>query len=175
MNDAIKKIGVNFGIILSIVLILLTVVMYVTDIELFVNTWLGFLRMIIIVVVGVLATARSKGALQGFMTFKEAFIPYFITIVLGIVAYTLFVMLLFNVIDPDAKQTVLQLVLENTVKTLQQFGSDPKMIKETIKGLKETDSFGVMPQLIGLGVSIIGYSVIGLIVAVIFRNKRAES
>lgn len=171
MTEVVKKNGVNLGIILAILLIALTTIQYTVDITLFVNPWINIIKMILFIVLGIIAIVKAKATLEGFISFKEAFTAYFLTIVVGSLGYTLFVILLFNVIDPAAKTTVMDLVIESTAKTLQSFGSSTEDIKKTINAMKESDSFGIASQLQGLVFSILGYSVVGLICAAAFKKN----
>ncbi|WP_330442087.1 DUF4199 domain-containing protein [Flavobacterium sp. C4GT6] len=171
MKEAIKKNGVNFGIILGILLIALITIQYTVDINLFVNPWINIIKMILFIVLGIIAIAKAKVALKGFISFKEAFTAYFLTIVIGSLGSTLFVILLFNVIDPSAKTTVMDLIIESTAKTLQSFGSSTEDIKKMVDEMEKADSFGVASQLKGLAISILGYSVVGLICAAAFKKN----
>ncbi|MEZ0131134.1 DUF4199 domain-containing protein, partial [Flavobacterium sp. LBUM151] len=55
--------------------------------------------------------------------FKDAFTTYFIAAVTGILISTLFNILLFNVIDPGAKDTLSEIMIKYTVGMLQKFGT----------------------------------------------------
>lgn len=174
MTNVIKKNGINFGIILAIYFVLRTALIYSIDLKLFVNGWFGFLDFVVTIIITIIAVYQAKKAMGGFIAFKEAFTTYFIATVIGLVTYSLFNILLFNVIDPAAKETVQEHVLEKTVEAMQQFGADSDSIRETAKGMRETDSFSIPQQLLGLGISIIIYSIIGLIIAAIMKKNKPE-
>jgi len=171
MTDAVKKNGINFGVTLAVILVLLNIVMYLVDLELFVNSALGFVRMFIIITLAILAVVQAKKALGGFINFKEAFTAFFITILIGLVAYTLSIIILFNVIDPQAKATLNEMYLRLALETMQNFTDDTKMLREVAEQQKGTDNLGIGTQLLGLAISIVGYSVVGLIVAAILKSK----
>lgn len=173
MSEAVKKNGTTFGILLAAILVLLTVGMYVIDLNLFVNSWIGFIRGLAIIILGVVAVLKAKSLMQH-ISFKEAFTAFFIVITIGITCYTLTIILIFNLIDPAAKETVSQMFLEATVKALQAFNANSDMIDETIRQQKESNPLGAGAQLMGLAISIIGYSIVGLIVALIFKSRAPQ-
>ncbi|MNK54568.1 hypothetical protein D3C87_735550 [compost metagenome] len=173
MTNVIKKNGVNFGIILAVYFILRTALIYTIDLKLFVNSWFGFVDLIVSIILAIIAIAKTKKALGGFISFKEAFSVYFLTILIGLVIYSIFNIILFNVIDPAAKEIVKEHTIEYTVNMMKKFGSiDTQTLKETVAKLRETDSFSIPQQLLGLGISLLMYAVIGLIVAVAMRKNK---
>lgn len=174
MNEFVKKNGINFGLALAVVMLLLQIAMYIIDYKLFANGWIGLVRMFIIIAFGCIAAIKSKHSLGNFIDFKQAFTAYFITTAIGITALTLFVIVLFNLIDTEAKQVVDDIVLQDQIKMWQGFGMKASEIKESVQKYKESDVLGPGAQLMGLGLSIVGYSIVGLIAALILRNKKRE-
>jgi len=172
MTNTIKKNGVTFGIILAAYFVIRTALVYSIDLKLFVSGWFGFVDFIVLLVLTIVAIAKAKKAMGGFISFKEAFTVYFITVLIGLVTYTVFNMLLFNVIDPEAKEIVREEVITKTVETMKSFGGDSAMLKETITKMRETDSFSIPQQALGLGMGLLMYSVIGLIVAVAMKKNK---
>jgi hypothetical protein len=171
-TNTMKKTGVTFGLILAAYLVLRTTLIYSIDLTLFVNGWLGFIDFLVALVLTIVAIAKVKKSMGGFISFKEAFSVYFITIAIGLTVYTIYNMILFNVIDPEAKQVVQEHVIESTIGTMQKFGADSAMIKESVTKMRETDSFSIPQQLLGLAITLIVYSIIGLIVAVAMRKNK---
>lgn len=171
MSEAIKKNGVSLGIVLSVFLVLRTAIMYLVDLKLFVNGWIGLVDFVVIIVIGCIAIARAKKELGGFINFKEAFTTFFISSTIGLTIYTLFTFILFNFVDPEAKETVKTHLIEYTVNMMQKFGGNSEMMKASLDSIKNDDMFSLGSQLQGLLVSIIIYTIVGLIVAVAFKNK----
>jgi Protein of unknown function (DUF4199) len=174
MNEFVKKNGITFGVALAAVMLLLQAAMYVIDYKLFANGWISLVRMFIIIGFACVAAIKTKHSLGNFIDFKQAFTAYFITILIGITALTLFVIVLFNLIDPEAKQVITDMVLETQIKMWQSFGMKANEIRESAQKYRESDVLGVWSQLMGLALSIVGYSIVGLIAALILRNKRRE-
>lgn len=176
MNDIIKKNGVTFGIILGVYFILRTTIMYSVDLKLFVNGFIGIGDFIVSLILGVIAVSKAKKSLGSFITFKEAFTTYFIAMVIGLSMYTVFNIILFNVIDPGAKDILKQHFMEYALNMMQSLGggNNSAIIKQSVEQIKNTDTFGPFEQLKGLVISILLYSVVGLIVAAIMKKNKPE-
>lgn len=175
MTNAIKKNGVNFGIILGVYLILVTAIMYVVDLKLFLEWWIGTLNFVISLGIGIVAVSKSKKALGGLITFKEAFTAFFITMAIGVTMNVLFNAVLFNVIDPGAKETLKQHLLEFTVATMQKFDTPSEILKTTIEEMQNDDNFGFVAQIKSLVWSLLFYAIAGLLVALVFKNKAKDT
>jgi selenophosphate synthase len=174
MNEVIKKNGLNYGVIVGILMILITATMYAIDLKLFVNNWIGAVNFIIIITLGCISVSKSKKALGGFMSFKEAFSGFFICVAVGIGIQILFNTLLFNLIDPSAKETITEHMIEYTVNLMKGFGVPTDALKKAVEEIEKTDSFGPIGQLKAYFWQVLVYSLIGLIVALIFRNKTSQ-
>ncbi|OIV43979.1 DUF4199 domain-containing protein [Flavobacterium johnsoniae] len=173
INEVIKKNGVTYGITLGIILALITATIYAVDLKLFVSGWIGGLSFVIYLVVGILLLTKTKKEI-GFFSFKDAFTTFFITTIIAIAISTLFSIVLFNVIDPEAKETVNQLLIKYMAETLQKFGTPASAINEALAKMKENSPFSTLEQLKALVFSIVGYSILGLILAAFFKSKSTQ-
>ena len=171
MNEAIKKNGVKFGVISGIISIIVTVLMYAIDINLFANSYIGFGMVIFYLILGIYVVSVTKKEMGGVINFKEAFTAYFIYCVIGIVIANIFNYILFNFIDPAAKEQILEITIQKTVEFMEKFGTPKEAMKEAIISLKENDQYSIANIIKGSAFSIIFSSIIGLIVAAIMKTK----
>lgn len=174
INEVIKKNGVTYGITLGIILALITATIYAIDLKLFVSGWIGGLTFVIYVVIGILLLTKTKKDINGFFSFKDAFTTFFITTIIALAISTLFSILLFNVIDPEAKTTISDLLIKYMAETLQKFGTPASAINEALAKMKENNPFSTIEQLKALIFSIVGYSILGLILAAFFKSKSIQ-
>ena len=174
MED-LRKNAATYGLFLGLFIIVTTTLVYALDISLFTASWYGLLSMTVIVVFGAYAAIQAKKNQGGFLTFKETFTSFLVAVFVGLSISTLFSVLLFNVIDPEAKQIITDNVIKMTTEMMGKFGTKPADINAIIKEMQKTDSFGVVGQLKGFVFNIIIYSVIGLITALIIRRERPQS
>ena len=171
MNEIIKKNGITYGIIIGLFTILYTTAIYSIDLALFTNAWIGVITMIIYITIGVVLVSKTKKQLNNNITFKEAFTVYFLAAVVGSTISTLFNILLFNFIDPEAKEKIKELSIKYAVEVLEKFGSPDSAVNETIKKMGETDAYSARNLLMGLAFSFVFSAIFGLILAAIFKSK----
>ncbi|WP_196886733.1 DUF4199 domain-containing protein [Aureivirga sp. CE67] len=195
MNKVIKKKGVTFGIILGACLSLLTIYSYTINIGLLVSQWLFLLTFAIVLVVGILAIASTIKGLEGFITFKQAFSSYFITIVIGFLIHILTISLVAKIF-PEKEMEVIELRissldkikednLANQAKALETAKSDEEkeQIKESFgkqrteietmkKNSRKSPGFKTYIQAYASYLTI--YSILGLLLSLILRRKRPE-
>lgn len=171
MNEAIKKNGIKFGIISAVISIVLTVLMYAIDINLFANSWIGIGMVFFYLALGIYVVSTTKKEMGGTINFKEAFTTYFIYSVIGIVIAKIFEYILFNFIDPSAKEQILEISINKAVEMMEKFDTPKEVLKETVKSMKETDQFSIGSIIKGSAMGIVFSSIIGLIVAAIMKSK----
>lgn len=171
MNEIIKKNGITFGIIIGIFSILVTTLIYVIDLNLFVNVWLGLSTILIYLIIGVVVVAKTKKQLKNQITFKEAFTVYFIAAVIGGLLSTLFQILLFNVIDPVAKETIKELSIQYSTQMLEKFNAPSATINETVEQLRNTDNYSPGNLLKGFAFSLIISAIYSALLGLIFKSK----
>jgi len=171
MNEIIKKNGITFGLMIGIFSILVTTLIYVIDLHLFVNVWLGLSTIIIYILIGTIVVAKTKKQLKGQITFKEAFTVYFIAAVVGGILSTLFQIVLFNVIDPAAKETIKELGIKYAVEMMEKFNSPSSSIAEAEQQMRNTDNYSPASLLKGFAFSLIMSAIFGAILGLIFKSK----
>ncbi len=173
--ENLKKIAVKFGLFLGLTLIVLISLAYAIDLNLFTKWWFGIGIMAVVVAFSCISAVRNRAQAGGFLSFKDTFISFFLTFLIGLTIYTAFSILLFNVIDPEAKAIITENVIKYTVDMMQGFGAKPADINKIIEEMKTTDSFGFAGQAKGMIWNIIIYSIIGLIASLIIKRERPQS
>lgn len=175
MNEIIKKNGVTFGIVTGVVSILITSLIYIIDLKLFTAWWLGIINIIIYISIGVYLMVKTKKELNGVFPFKEAFTTYFISAVIGILLSVIFNIILFNYIDPGAKETIRELTIKFAVEMMEKFNTPKEAVDQAIRDMQANDQFSVGQLLKGSIFSILFSAIFGLILAAIFKSKSPES
>ena len=174
INEIIKRNGITFGVLIGIVSSLITATIYAIDLNLFSSWWIGITSIIVYLVLGIVLLSKTKKEIKTIFTFKDAFTTYFIAAVIGILISTLFNVLLFNVIDPSAKDKLLEITMKITANMMQKFGKPASVINEAIAKLKETNPYSTIELLKGSIFSIIFSSIFGLIVAAFFKTRSTQ-
>lgn len=175
MNEIIKKNGVTFGIILGVFSVLFTTAIYVIDLKLFTSWWIGISSLVISITIGVILVSKTKKQLNGVLPFKDAFTVYFIAALIGTVISAVYNYVLFNLIDPEAKETIKEITMKYTAEMLEKFGTPAAQINETMQKLSETDNYSIGNMLFGLAIALVFQAIFGLILAAIFKSKSSSS
>lgn len=174
MNEVVKKNGINYGIILGVISILITASIYSIDLKLFTNIWIGIGGIILFLIIGVILVSKTKKQLNGFITFKEAFTVYFMAAAIGATMSVLFNILLFNVIDPDAKAIINEHAIEYAVTLMKKFNTPTEAITKAVKDMQQNDNYSATNLLKGLVFNFVIAAIVGSILALIFRNKQSN-
>ena len=174
MNEIIKKNGVSFGIITGVVGALITASIYSIDLKLFTAWWVTVLSISFYIIIAIVLLSKTKKELSSVFPFKDAFTTYFISAVIGILISVVFNILLFNVIDPSAKESIKEVSIKYAVEMMQKFNTPTSTINEAIKKLQENDQFSIIELLKGSVFSIIFSALFGLLLALIFKSKSSQ-
>lgn len=174
MNEIVKKNGVTYGVIAGIVSVLITTIVYSVDLSLMTKWWFGLIVIAISLGISIALLSKTKKELKGNFTFKEAFTTYFICSVIGTLISVLFTIVLFNFIDPAAKETLKELILEFTKNIMQKMGAPASEMNKALKEIASKDSYSIVEQLKGSVFSIAFSAILGLILAAIFKSKTPE-
>lgn len=171
MEKSIKSLAINYGVYLGIILVLVTVLAYVINMGLLANLWIGILLFILILTFGIVSASKAKSHSGGFISFKDAFSSYFITIAVAIIISTIVSIILFNVIDPEAAQILKEKIIESSTQMMEKFGAPQTAIDEAIAKMQQQNQFAIGNLLLSLAKQLVFYSVIGLIIALIMKKK----
>jgi hypothetical protein len=169
----LKKSAINYGLILGGILAGSTALMYAINIELLANWWLSFLFFFVTIAVGIVSVAKSKSLLKGYISFKQGFTSYFITIAIGLIIGVALNIIIFNIIDPEGGDFLKTQALETTEAFLKRIGTPKEAIEEAMKKAREEDSFGVLKQLQAYAFQLAFYSIFGLLVSLIMKRKES--
>ena len=174
MEQSVKSSSINYGLYLGLVLSLYTVVCYVVSLETLANFWMTTLGLsLVIIVFGVISVAKSKSLLGGFISFKNAFVSYFLTVLIGLLVSTVVSYVIFNIVDPEAAEELKIIIMENTKSFMERMGTPPDAISEQLAKMDAQES-SIGTQLLQFAQGLIFFSVIGLIVAAIMKKKDPE-
>ncbi len=171
MNEIVKKNGIKYGVITGFLSILMTTLIYTIDLNLFTSIPIGLGMIAVYLIIGIVLVSKTKKELNGVISFKDAFTTYFISAVIGIAISVAFNILLFNVVDPEVKETLKELSIKSAVETMEKFGSPSEEISKAVEKLEKTNQFETLELIKGSVFSIVFSAIFGLILASIFKTK----
>lgn len=175
MNEIIKKNGISFGIGMGLFSIVTTTLIYAIDMGMFASIWLGLGLMAIYLIVDIALLSKTKKQLGGVMSFKEGFTVFFIAAVIATALSTVYNIVLFNFVDPGAKETIKEISIKSAVSMMEKFGAPASQINETVAKMQEQDTFSIASQATNFFIALCISCVLGLILALIFKSKPASS
>lgn len=171
MEQTLKSAAINFGLYLGGILTLFTVIGYSINLGLLVNFWIILLVIpLFIIGFGIFSTAKAKSILNGFISFKQAFSSFFITVAIAIIISTSINIILFNYIDTNAAAELKNILVDKTTIMLENANAPKATISESIDKIENQDTFALGTQLKSLAQSLIFFSIIGLIVAAAMKK-----
>ena len=168
---SLKKIALNYGLILGLLSIVITVILFVTNNHIDRPWWsslLSFLLMIAIIVYGLKAFKAANG---GFMSLGEAIkTGLAISVVAGIIG-AIFNYLFVTVIEPDFVAKMLDFTRE------RMYEQNPNMTEEQAEmALSMSEKFmspGIMSAFAIIGSLFFGF-IISLIAGLVMKQNRPE-
>lgn len=175
MEKSLKSIATNWGLYLGVALTLLTVIAYAINLDLYTKIWFGLCLLAMIIIFGIISVFNSKKANNGFLSFKNSFTSYFITILIGMVISTLVSIIIFNFIDPEAAADIQEKVMNAQLERLEAYNVPTKVIDQTIEKMEANGNmFSISNVLQSLAFQLIGFSVVGLIVAAVMKKNNPD-
>lgn len=170
-NASFRKSATNYGLVLGGILAVVIALLYAISLDSLTKWWLGVILFLTAMVIGVVSVAKSKSILGGFISFKEAFTSYFITISLGLFISVIVSIIIFTVIDPGAAEYLNEQVIEITRSMMERFGAPQAEIEKALAKLEGKNNYGIGQQLQSFAIQLVFYSVFGLLIALIMKKK----
>ena len=174
MEQTTKSAAINYGVYLGAITSLITIIIYGVDIDLFTAPWLGIVLFIIVVAFGAVSALNSRKLLGGFISFKQAFSCYFITIAVGTLMSSIVGIVIFTYIDPEAAIYLNEQVLILTKETMERIGLPQEAIIAAIEEASKKDNFSLGAQTQAFVFRLVFYAVIGLIVGLIVKKTDSK-
>lgn len=167
------KAGLNAGIILGILSVVITFIVYFIDPPTLVSGMFGITLLVLFFGVLIYLGIQYRKSLGGFMEFGPAFNFSFIALIVAGLISQIGTALLYNVVDPALPGVLVEQTLENTMAMMEKFGAADAMSVDQIDKMREDTAanFTVMGQIKAFGIALIIYAVISLILGAILKKR----
>jgi len=169
MNQKSITIGV-YGGLAMIIYGLLT---YMAGVETMATWWVGLLAFPVIIAFLVWAGRSAKSANGGYLTLKEAFISIFTAgVVMSVISF-IFNVLLYNVIDPELGERLVEQILIKTESMMEGFGVPDSDIDKAITDMEKDlpGQFKLAGQLKSLLQALIFQAILSIVIAAIVKKN----
>ncbi|WP_309609340.1 DUF4199 family protein [Flavobacterium sp.] len=174
MNSIIKRNGFFIGLILGLIHILITCYLFFSqDPNAFTDLKIGMLKIFISILFGIIALLIVKHKMNNLIGFKDAFTSYFIVNFVSSILSFLFFFVLFNSFSSDVKrENIKKSMVEFQIKTMKQNNSSDIEIAKVRESFISFNPFSFIQGFNSTVKYLLRDSLIGLIVALIFRNQK---
>lgn len=170
MDSRVKGTGMQLGFTLAAILIVFYLFVYISDYTYMTSTITGFLLIFFCIIFGLTAPYLAKRRLGGLITFKNAFVPYFLTVVIGVLLSTMFIYVLYGVIDTETGGKIHQEMIKLSKQQAINFDMPKEQAEQSLEIVKQANPYSIEQMLMSAGTRILMLCVPGFIAALAFKN-----
>ena len=171
MEFDLKKHSVDLGIKLGTFLFFVTAVIYVIDLKLFANPFIMLAFMLPTLAVSIYSVLSARKIQNQIITFKEAFIAYFLCVAIGYLIVTIGIIVIFKFIDPVAADLVHEELMVFTKHGLEIMQANQKDIDILMESMQNNHSYSYMAIFQNYVNALLRNAIFGLFVALIFKKS----
>lgn len=161
----------NYGYLLGGIRATIIILLYVISITTLINWWLTLCLTLLTLFIGFISVAKAKHIQEGFITFKEAFTSYFITIAIGLLISLLVGIVIFNFVDVEAAEFLNEQIIETQREMMARFGAPESEIEKALAEAEGKNNYALGNQFLGYAFQLVIYSILGLLVALIMKKS----
>jgi len=169
MNEETTNVGVKWGLILGGILAAYTIVLYSIDIALMVDTITSLIPMVIVIAIGFMVAKSYKETNGGFGSFGDIFKQLLITFAIGVAISLTVKFVLFNFIDTDAADQLMELSIEKASAMMEKMGIE--MPEEAMEAMEEKNPFTLSSIITSFATVTFGNILFGLMIAGITKKE----
>ena len=170
MENNLKKNTIDLGVKLGTILFVVTAVIYIVDIKLFTNFTTMLAYMIPALAFSIYSVISARKLQNQIISFKEAFIAYFLCIAIGYLIVTMGNIALFKFIDPAA-DLIHEEIMIASKEMLENFGTPSDVISATMDEMQNNHSFSYAAIFQNYANALLRNAIFGLIIAAIFKKS----
>lgn len=167
---------IRWGMITAAVSIIITMLLYAIDYTIMVQVKFLLFNLVIFLGIVVYAGIEYRKSVGGFLTFGKAWQHGFFILALSGLVGSLFSLLLYNVVDPELPEKLVDASIENTRAIMERFNMPEDKMDEALDKARvdAADRFTIMGTLKGYFFIVIFSAIMALISGLIVRKKQPE-
>ena len=171
METNMKKNTIDIGIKLGTLLFIITALVYVIDVKLFTNPYLMLAFMLPTLIFSIYSVISARKIQNQVISFKEAFIAYFLCIAIGYLIVTMGNIALFKFIDPGAADLIHEEIMIASKEMLENFVTPSDIVTATMDEMQNNHSFSYVAIFQNYANALLRNAIFGLIIAAIFKKS----
>jgi hypothetical protein len=168
--------AIRWGLIIGAISIIFTLLLYVIDYTLMVQMKFAFGGLLIYLAITAYAGIDYRKSVGGFLPFGKAWQHGFIVLAVSGLVATIFNLVMYNVVDTELPQKLVDASMENTRALLESFGTPEDALDEALEKAKDSTAsqFTVGGVAKGYLVMLAVSAVLALISGLIVRKNKPE-
>jgi len=168
--------AIKWGLIMGAVSIVLTITFYAVDYSMLADWKFGILFILIFIGLTIYAGINYRNQIGGFMPYGKAFQHGFVMMAVCGIVSTIFMILLYTVIDPELPQKLIDASIEKAEAMMESFGVAGDQMEKALEDARKRSEgqFSAMGALKNYGFGLIFYAIIALITSLFVRKNQPE-
>lgn len=168
--------AIKWGLIAGGISITLTCVMYAIDYALLANWKTGIFFFAMFIGLAIYAGINYRNEIGGFLSYGKAFQHGFVLMAVSGLISTIFLILMYNVIDPELPQNLTKVGMENAQKMMEGFGMPADQMDKALEDAQKRmeKQYTISGSALGYGIGLIVYAVLSLITAIFVKKNEPE-
>ncbi len=165
------------GLILGLISIILIILFYIIDISMLSDWKTGLITSAISIgFVAYMGRKYRDEEAEGFLTFKESFLYSYVVFFISSIVSAAFLILLYEVIDPQAPQILMEKALENSEKMMRSFGMSEEKLEEALQQAESdlSTSFSATGIIKNSWFYFISSAILSLITGLIIKKSKPD-
>ncbi|SNS67043.1 Protein of unknown function [Belliella buryatensis] len=167
------KAGLNSGVILGIVSVIITFIFYFVSPEQLVGTAYTVIYFGALIGLVIYFGLQYRKSIGGYLEFGPAFNFSFISMLIGGLIGLAGTMILYFVVDPSLPNVIAESALETSMNMMEKFGVADNLTSEQIDEMRKAtyDSVSPFGLIKSQGFALIGYAILSLIIGAIIKKR----
>ena len=168
--------AIKWGLILGAVSVVLTIILYAIDYSMLADWKTGISMIVIFLGITIYAGINYRNEIGGFMPYGKAFQHGFLVLAICGIVSTVFMILMYTVIDTELPQKLTDASMEKAEAMMENFGiSGDAMDKAMEDARKRSEGqFSTLGAIKSYGFGLIFYAIVALITSIFVRKNQPE-
>ena len=169
----VVKGAIKSGVIIGLISILITLIVYLASPDLFAVWWFGICLIVLIIVLVTVFGVKFRNANTGYLSFGQSFLYCWLSFVVAGLFGSIFSILLYEVIDPDLPNFIINESIKNTAEIMRGFGANEASLDLQIEQMEKDlpANFQVGGIIKNFFIMAVVYAVISLITGLIVKKN----
>jgi lysylphosphatidylglycerol synthetase-like protein (DUF2156 family) len=168
--------ALRWGLIMAAVSIVLTITLYAVDYSMLADWKTGILMILIFISITIYAGINYRNQIGGFLPFGKAFQHGFVVMAICGIVSTVFMILMYTVIDPELPQKLTDASIEKAEAMMESFGLSGDAMDKALEDARKRSEgqFSAFGAIKGYGIGLIVYAIVALITSLFVKKNQPE-